>query len=235
MSGSSRLRAWLASLGARFADRAEAGRALAARLSAYAGRPETLVLALPRGGVPVAFEVARALDAPLDLMLVRKLGVPGEEELAMGAIAPGGVRVLNEELVAEVGIPPELVARAVATETRELARQARLYRDDRPAPALRGRVVILVDDGLATGTSMRAAVAVARAQMPAELIVAAPVATREASELLNPLVDALVVVATPEHFGALGLWYDDFSPVGDDEVQALLGRAAAARAGGQPL
>lgn len=221
-----------ASEGGRFRNRTAAGRALAARLSGHLADPSTLVLALPRGGVPVAFEVARGLDAPLDLLLARKLGVPGEEELAMGAVAEGGLQVLNDELVEALAIPPAQIARAAAAAGHEIERQARAYRDDRPTPELRGRTVILVDDGLATGATMRAAVGVARAMGAARVVVAAPVAARETAELLAPLVDELVVVEMPEPFGAIGLWYDDFGPVGDDEVRAILQLAAELRAAG---
>lgn len=219
------MQAWITSHGRRFPDREAAGRALAARLTAYVARPDVLVLALPRGGVPVAFEVARAVRAPLDLILVRKLGVPGEEELAMGAIAEGGLQVLNAEVIEAFRIGPDLIARAAATAMREIERQSRLYRAGRPAPDLRNRTVILVDDGLATGATMRAAIDAARAQQAARLIVAAPVAAHETVELLKPMVDELAIVTMPEAFGAIGLWYSNFSPVGDDEVRALLQQA----------
>lgn len=224
---------WLATHRHRFSDRAAAGRALAAHLTHYVARPHTLVLALPRGGVPVGFEVARALGAPLDLILARKLGVPGEEELAFGALAEGGARVLNYDLVASLEISPALIERATAAQAAEIARQGRAYRGDRPPPELRGCTVILVDDGLATGATMRAAIAAARAQAPARLIVAAPVAARDTVELLAPLADELVVVERLEGLGAIGLWYDDFSPVGDDEVRRLLGLAADLRTAGR--
>lgn len=224
---SDRARAWLMGRGRRFPDRAAAGRALAAQLAAYADRPTTLVLALPRGGVPVAFAIARSLGAPLDLMLVRKLGVPGQKELAMGAIAEGGVRVLNEDLIAALQITPDRIARVAADELRELERRARAYRGSRPAPSLRDRIVILVDDGLATGATMRAAIVAVRAQGPARLIVAAPVAAAETVALLRPLVDDLVVGEMPEPFGAIGLWYEDFTQIGDAEVCALLREAEA--------
>lgn len=227
---SNHARMWSIRRGRRFPDRAAAGRALAARLAAYADRPETLVLALPRGGVPVAFEIARSLGAPLDLMLVRKLGVPGQRELAMGAIAEGGVRVLNEDLIAALQISPNRIERVAADEALELERRARAYRGSRPAPSLRGRVVILVDDGLATGATMRAAILASRAQAPARLIVAAPVAAAETAALLQPLVDELVVVELPEPFGAIGLWYEDFAQISDEEVRALIRQADAPRA-----
>lgn len=224
---SSHDRTWFVHRGRRFPDRAAAGRALAAQLAAYADRPMTLVLALPRGGVPVAFAIARSLGAPLDLMLVRKLGVPGQQELAMGAIAEGGVRVLNEDLIAALQISPDRIERAAAEELRELERRARAYRGSRPAPSLRDRTVILVDDGLATGATMRAAIVAVRAQGPARLIVAAPVAAAETVALLRPLVDDLVVGEMPEPFGAIGLWYEDFTQIGDREVCALLREAEA--------
>ncbi|HMP72161.1 MAG TPA: phosphoribosyltransferase family protein [Kiritimatiellia bacterium] len=223
---------WLASRGRRFADRAAAGRALAARLDRYVARRDSLVLALPRGGVPVAFEVARALGAPLDLILVRKLGVPGEEELALGALAEGGLRVLNDDVVAAAGVGLATIERIAARAEAEIARQARAYRGGRTPPALRDRTVILVDDGLATGATMRAAVAAARAQAAARVIVAAPVAAPETVGLLAPTVDEVVACERPDALGAIGLWYDDFRPVGDDEVRELLRQTAELRAEG---
>ena len=226
MPGDNSLWAWLAGRRPRFRDREAGGRALAAQLSAYAGRPDTLVLALPRGGVPVAYEVAQALDAPLDLLLVRKLGAPGERELAMGALAEGGVRVLNDEVVRALRVRPEQIAAAAAAEADEIARQAALYREGRPTPELRGRTVILIDDGLATGATMRAAIAAARAQEAARIIVASPVAAQETVDRLRLLADEVVAAETPEPFGAIGMWYADFSQVSDDEVRSLLRRAA---------
>lgn len=228
MIGRDYLRALLASRGRRFPNRRAGGQALAARLGAYARRADTLVLALPRGGVPVAFEVAMALGAQLDLLLVRKLGVPGERELAMGAIAEGEVQVLNEELVAALRIDRDAIAHIAAAEAREIARQARRYREGRPPPELRDRAAILVDDGLATGATMRAAIAAARAHGAAELVVAAPVASQDTVAQLSPLVDAIVVAEMPEPLDAIGIWYDDFGQVSDDEVRSLLRRAAAA-------
>lgn len=213
---------WFAHHGRCFRDRAAAGRALAALLTAYVARHGTLVLALPRGGVPVAFEIARALGAPLDVLLARKLGVPGQEELALGAIAEGEVCVFNEDLVAELGLGPGQVEQIAAREGREIARQARAFRGGAAAPELHGRTVILVDDGLATGATMRAAIAAARAQGPARLVVAVPVAAHETVAQLTPLVDELVVVQEPEPLEAIGLWYEDFHPVSDDEVRRLL-------------
>jgi len=184
------------------------------------------VLALPRGGVPVAFVVAQALHAPLDVFLVRKLGVPGQEELAMGAIATGGVRVLNAEVVRYLGIPEEVIDTVAAREMQEITRRERLYRADRPAPDVRGRTVILVDDGLATGSTMRAAVATLRQQQPARLVVAVPTAAPETCEELSAEVDEIVCAVTPEPFYAVGLWYKDFAQTTDEEVRDLLARAA---------
>jgi predicted phosphoribosyltransferase len=205
-----------------FADRAEGGRALAAQLKAFVGAQDVVVLALPRGGVPVAFEVARALGAPLELLLVRKLGTPGHEELAMGAIAEGGVRVVNAEVVSELGIGPDELERVAEAEQQELARRALLYREGKAPPELRGRTAILVDDGLATGMTMRAAIASARAQGPARLLVAVPVAAADTAAVLRPVVDELIAVKRIAHLGAIGLWYADFSQTRDDEVCRLL-------------
>src|SRR4051794_18326645 len=186
----------------RFRDRSEAGRILAAKLSAYANRPDVLILGLPRGGVPVAFEVARALDAPLDVFLVRKLGVPGYEELAMGAIATGGVVVLNDEAVRGLGIPERTIEAVAARERRELERRERAYRDGRPAPDVQGRTVILVDDGLATGSTMRAAVAALRRQGPARIVVAVPVGAAGTCADLQAEADEVVCGRTPAPFHA---------------------------------
>ncbi len=205
-----------------FADRRDAGRKLARRLEKYARREDTLVLALPRGGVPVGFDVARALRVPLDVFLVRKLGVPGHEELAMGAVALGGVRVLNAEVVRELGISDEEIERVAALEQAELERRARAFRDDLPPPALRDRVVILVDDGLATGATMRAAVAAVRQQRPARIVVAVPVAAGPTCADLRTQADEVVCLATPDPFYGVGLWYADFSQTSDDEVRILL-------------
>jgi putative phosphoribosyl transferase len=212
----------------RFRDRVEAGKLLARELAKYADRSDVLILALPRGGVPVAFEVAQALHAPLDVMLVRKLGLPGQEELAMGAIASGGVHVLNDEVVDELGLSPGVIDQVAAREHAELERRERVYRGDRPAPELRDQTVILIDDGLATGTTMRSAIAAVRAQRPAYLAVAVPVAARESLAALRPLVDALICVIAPASLYAIGLWYEDFSQTTDAEVCALLQRAAEA-------
>lgn len=209
-----------------FPDRTEAGRLLAARLEKYAGKPDVIVLALPRGGVPVAYEVARALHAPMDVFVVRKLGIPGQEELAMGAVATGGVRVLNDQVVRGLGIPDYVIDAVVDWETEELKRRERVYRGDRPPPGVRGRTVILVDDGLATGSTMLAAVRALRQQGPARIVVAVPVASPDTCELLKAHVDEVVCAATPEPFYAVGLWYRDFSQTTDEEVRELLQRAA---------
>jgi predicted phosphoribosyltransferase len=193
-------------------------------LAAYADRPDVLVLALPRGGVPVGYEVARALGAPLDVFLVRKLGVPGYEELAMGAVASGGVRVLNDEIVRGLGISEHGIDVAVAREMEELARRERLYRGDRPPPDVAGRTVILVDDGLATGATMRAAVAALREQQPTRIVVAVPTASPDTCEVLKAEADDVVCAITPEPFFAVGHWYEDFTQTTDDEVRELLAR-----------
>lgn len=210
-----------------FRDRTEAGRLLAARLEQYVGKPDVMVLALPRGGVPVAYEVARALPAPMDVFIVRKLGVPGQEELAMGAVATGGVRVLNDQVVKGLGIPEYMIDAVVKWETEELKRRERLYRGDRPPPDVRGKTVILVDDGLATGSTMLAAARALRQQGPARVVVAVPVAAPDTCELLKADVDEVVCAATPEPFYAVGLWYRDFSQTTDEEVRELLERSAS--------
>ncbi|HXG39733.1 MAG TPA: phosphoribosyltransferase [Candidatus Limnocylindrales bacterium] len=211
----------------RFRDRTEAGRRLASVLAPrYAGRDDVVVLALPRGGVPVGFEVARALDAPLDVFIVRKLGVPGHEELAMGAIASGGVRVLADEVIASVGATEAEIASVAERELRELERRERLYRGSRPAPHLEGKVVILVDDGLATGSTMRAAVAAVRRCNPARIVVAVPTGAPDTCRLLEREADEVVCLTTPEPFYAVGLWYERFEPTTDEEVRSLLDAAA---------
>jgi predicted phosphoribosyltransferase len=210
----------------RFQDRFEAGRVLASHLSAYAGHPGAVVLALPRGGVPVALEVARQLRLPLDVYLVRKLGVPGHEELAMGAIATGGIRVLNQDVVRGLGIDEETIARVAAQEERELLRRESAYREGRTAPRIEGRIVILVDDGLATGSTMRAAVAALGGQAPSRIVIAVPVAAPETCRELQRDVDEIVCAVTPEVFQAVGLWYEDFSQTSDEEVRDLLRRAS---------
>lgn len=206
----------------RFRHRTDAGRQLAEKLAAYANRPDVLVLALPRGGVPVGFEVARALGAPLDVFLARKLGVPGHEELAMGAVATGGLRVLNNDIVSGLGISEHQIAAAVTRELQELARREWLYRGDRPPPDVGGRTVILVDDGLATGATMRAAVHALRQRQPARIVAAVPTASRDTCEALKAEADDVVCAMTPEPFFAVGHWYDDFTQTTDDEVRGLL-------------
>lgn len=211
----------------RYLNREEAGKRLASRLSAYAAEPDVLVLGLPRGGVPVAFEVARALNAELDILLVRKLGVPGHEEFAMGAIASGDLRVLNPEVIRMLGISQGVIDEVARREERELERRETAYRGDRPEPEIRGRTVILVDDGLATGSTMLAAVRALKQRGPKKLVVAVPVAARETCDALRVEVDEMVCAITPEPFRAVGLWYDDFSQTTDDEVRELLRRGGS--------
>jgi len=207
-----------------FRDRSEAGQILARELMAYAGREDVIVLALPRGGVPVAFEVARGLQAPLDVFVVRKLGVPGHEELAMGAIASGGVLVIEPSVIEGLAIPPDVVADVAAREERERLRRETEYRGDRPEPDVRGRTVILVDDGLATGSTMRAAVVALRKLQPARIVVAAPVAASSAYADLEPEVDE-ICARTPVPFRSVSSWYVEFSQTTDEEVRDLLARA----------
>ena len=207
-----------------FRDRREAGRLLAAKLTAYANRPDVIVLALPRGGVPVADEVARALGAPLDVFVVRKQGVPGSEDLAMGAVATGGVRVLNDQLVNRLGIPDHLIDAVAVREGQELARRERLYRGGRPLLDVRDHTVILVDDGLATGATMHAAIAALRQLHPARIVVAVPTASPETCEEMRAEVDDVICAITPEPFQAVGRWYQDFAQTTDEEVQDLLTR-----------
>ena len=209
----------------RFHDRVDAGRRLAARLTRYADRSDVLVLALPRGGVPVAFEVATRLKAPLDVFLVRKIGVPGHAEVAMGAIAEGGIRVLSEALIRDLGIPDVLVEQASARERLELERRDTLYRGSRRPATVRDRTVILVDDGLATGSTMHAAVLALQQQDAARIVVAVPVGARDTCARLGRLADEVVCLATPEPFDAVGRWYDDFRPTSDEEVRQLLATA----------
>ena len=209
-----------------FRNRADAGRALGERLASYAGRPNVRVLGLPRGGIPVAYEVARRLGAPLDVFVVRKLGVPGQEELAMGAIATGGVRVVNQDVVSALGLSRATLDRVATAEQAELERREEAYRGSRPPLDVRGAVVILVDDGLATGSTMRAAVAAVRQQQPLRTVVAVPVAAPSTRDELAREVDEVICVATPEPFLAVGRFYDDFSQTSDQEVHDLLERSA---------
>jgi len=209
-----------------YRDRTEAGQRLAEHLMAYANQADVLVLALPRGGVPVAFAVAEALHAPLDVFLVRKLGVPGHKELAMGAIAEGDVRVLNEDVVHTLHIRDAVIDTVAAQEQKELAHRAHLYRDSRPVLTVHDRTVILVDDGLATGATMRAAAVALRQQQPARTVVAVPIAARATCDEFRAEVDEVVCAATPEPFYAVGMWYEDFSQTDDAEVRALLAQAA---------
>ncbi|HEY1634147.1 MAG TPA: phosphoribosyltransferase family protein [Acidimicrobiales bacterium] len=217
-----------------FQDRFDAGTTLATHLAAYAGRNDVVVLALPRGGVPVGFEVAKALQAPLDVFLVRKLGVPGREELAMGAIASGGVQVVNDDVVEALDVPPERLAAVAAAEEQELERRLRAYRSDMPPPDVKGKIAILVDDGLATGSSMRAAVQALRRLDPARVVVAVPTAAAETCERLAVEADEVVCASTPRPFHAVGLSYRDFAQTTDAEVSDLLRRAASGAAGPGP-
>jgi putative phosphoribosyl transferase len=209
-----------------FRDRQDAGVQLAAQLLRYAGDPTVMVLGLPRGGVPVAYQVAQRLQAPLDIFVVRKLGVPGHRELAMGAIATGGVRVLNPEVVSALRISEPMIAAVAAQEEQELERQRRAYRGDLPFPDLAGRIVIVVDDGLATGSTMRAAVKALRQMQPARIVVAAPVAAAETCRSLAREADEVVCVSTPESFHAVSMWYQEFSQTSDEEVRLLLEASA---------
>lgn len=208
-----------------FKDRRDAGRQLAHDLRSYAGRSDVLVLALPRGGVPVAYEVAQALGAPLDVFIVRKLGMPQYQELAIGAIASGGVRVLNEALIRTAGVSHVEIEAVTAAEERELSRRLRRYRGDRPLPDIAGRTVILIDDGLATGSTMQAAVTALRIERPAVIVVAVPTAPPETCDAFRNLVDEVVCAVTPEPFYGVGIWYQDFSQTTDEEVHELLDRA----------
>ncbi len=208
-----------------FRNRTEAGQQLAARLSIYANRPDVLVLGLPRGGVPVAFEVAVALNAPLDVFLVRKLGVHGREELALGAIASGGILVLNQDVIQSLSISQAEIERVVAYERKELERRERIFCGNRPCPSIQGRTVIVIDDGLATGATMFAAVRALRQASPAHIIVAVPVAPRETCEALDTKVDGLLCLVTPAFFYAISPWYEDFRQTTDAEVCQLLTEA----------
>jgi putative phosphoribosyl transferase len=210
----------------RFKDRSEAGRLLAGALDHYRDRPDALVLALPRGGVPVGYEIAKTLHLPLDVFIVRKLGVPGEEELAMGAIASGGVRSLNKSVIEQLGIPESVIDSVSNREAKEVERREQLYRGDKPPIDVSNRVVVLVDDGLATGSTMKAAVAALRRQDPARIVVAVPTAPPEACDELRPNADEVVCAVTPEPFFSVGLWYEHFDQTSDAEVTELLRRTA---------
>ena len=212
-----------------FPDRGEAGRVLGLKLSKFAGRDDVIVLGLPRGGVPVAYEVARALRVPLDVFIVRKLGVPGFEELAAGAIASGGVRVLNEDVMRALPNADEIIEAVTQRETAELERREREYRDGRPAPELHGKAVILIDDGLATGATMRAAVKALRQRGAAKIVVAVPVGPPDTCKEFEDEADEVVCASAPEFFQAVGQYYDDFSQTSDDEVRQLLAKAAEDR------
>jgi putative phosphoribosyl transferase len=217
-----------------FRDRLDAGRRLALRLAQkYRGRPDVLVLALPRGGVPVAVPVALAIDAPLDVFMVRKLGLPGHEELAMGAIARGGVRVLNDAVVQGLRVPPSAIDAVAEREQRELERRERAYRGERPYPAIEGRTVILIDDGLATGSTMRAAIGALRQLRPARIVVAVPVAPPDTCAELQAEADEVVCAETPASFAAVGEWYQDFRQTTDEDVRDLLALAASRSEQGQ--
>ena len=213
---------------ASFRNRRDAGRILASYLAQYADRPDVVILALPRGGVPVGFELAQALRAPLDVIVVRKLGVPGHEELAMGAIASGGVRILNGDVIQMLGIRPETIEGVAEQEQQELARREGAYRGHRGPAAVKGRTVILVDDGLATGSTMRAAVAALRTMHPARIVIAVPTAASETCRELKAEADDVVCAMTPVPFFGVGQWYDDFSQTTDEEVHRLLQDAAGA-------
>ena len=210
-----------------FRDRTDAGKILAGHLGQYANRRDVVVLALPRGGVPVAFEVAEKLNAPLDVIIVQKLGTPGQEELTMGAIASGNVKILNHYVIEHLGISQAQIASAVAREQKELQRRERFYRGDRPPIDVSGRIVILIDDGLATGSSMRAAAAAIRQRQPSQLVLAVPVASESTCAELKKEVDEVVCAVTPMAFYAVGQWYQEFSQTTDQEVRELLTRAAA--------
>jgi predicted phosphoribosyltransferase len=210
-----------------FTDRRHAGRVLASRLTKYAGRDDVIVLALPRGGVPVAYEVASALNAPMDVFLVRKLGTPGHRELAMGAIASGGVRVVNEDVVRWYGISEAAIDRIAREEQEELERRERAYRDDRPAPDLTHKIVVLIDDGLATGSTMRAAVKAVRARHPARVVIAVPVGAPQTCAELAVSADEVICARMPEPFSAVGQWYLNFEQTDDAEVRELLQKSTA--------
>jgi putative phosphoribosyl transferase len=205
-----------------FRDRREAGRSLAHDLQGYAGRTDVIILALPRGGVPVAYEIARALKAPLDVMIVRKLGVPGQEELALGAIASGGIRVLHDPVIRLIGLPDTVIDRVTRDEEQELLRREQTYRGHRPPLSIENRIVVLVDDGLATGSTMRAAIAAVRQRQPARVIVAVPVASPDTCDALRAEADEVHCTITPSVFFGVGQWYEDFAQTTDEEVRELL-------------
>jgi putative phosphoribosyl transferase len=214
-----------------FADRADAGRALAEELNEYSGRPDVIVLGLPRGGIPVAYEVARALRVPLDVFLVRKLGAPGQEELAMGAIASGGIVVVNDEVIDALGISPEELKAEVETESQELERREAIYRGGNPLALVKGKTVILIDDGLATGSTMRAALAALKQYEPAQVVVAVPVGASSTCAELDGIADRCICAISPENFRSVGAWYKNFDQTSDDEVRELLTRSAACAIG----
>ncbi|HEY9697350.1 MAG TPA: phosphoribosyltransferase [Trichocoleus sp.] len=208
-----------------FRNRIEAGQLLAVQLQEYVGHPDVLVLALPRGGVPVAYEIAKVLQAPLDLCLVRKLGVPTQPELAMGAIASGGVMVLNEGVLQSLHISQDALTEVAAQEQQELKRRDRAYRGEQPFPDLRDRSLIVVDDGIATGSTMRAAVTALRTHQPKQIIIAVPVAPPQIDQMFQAVADRVVCLIQPDSLSSIGMWYDDFSQTDDDEVRELLQRS----------
>lgn len=209
----------------RFLNRRDAGMMLAQKLLEYADNPDVIILALPRGGVPVAYEVALALGAPLDVWLVRKLGLPGQEELAIGAIASGGIQILNRDIVHSLSLEPEVIQNIVDRELQELQRREEQYRGKRPAPQVHDRIVLLIDDGLATGASMLAAVTALHTKHPARIVVAVPTAAPQAISILRPKVDEILAILSPDPFEGVGKWYNDFSQTTDEEVQQLLDEA----------
>jgi predicted phosphoribosyltransferase len=209
----------------KYLNRSDAGKVLAQHLEAYAGREDVLVLALPRGGVPVAFEIADALDVKLDIFIVRKIGVPGHAELAMGAIAMGNTRVFNDSIISDLGISQAAIESVIAEEKTELCRRELAYRGNIPFPSLQGKTIILVDDGIATGATIRVAIKALRQLHPASIVVAVPVADKSICDEIEPLVDQLICPMQPHHLYAVGAWYDDFSQTEDDEVYSILKKA----------